>query len=169
MNDVLEFLAPDLATPEVAATAAAWRSPLERALRHAPPEVSDVSLTGKLEVRGDVEGLKPDGFEVVSITADRALVLCDFTRTSEVRERLGKQFLVVDVSGALAGLQVQGETTMRRVTDLDLDTLPAVGPVAHVQAYVLRDEGETFRLFFAQEYGHYLAEVVADAAEGVRP
>ncbi|HEY3068732.1 MAG TPA: hypothetical protein VGJ34_00325 [Gaiellaceae bacterium] len=165
---VLEFLSPDLATPDVAATVGAWRSPLERALRHAPPEVADVSLTGKLEVRGNVEGLEPDGFEVVGVTPDRALVLCDFTRTAEVRERLGERFLVVDVSGALAGLRVQGETLMRRLTDFDLEALPAVGPVAHVQAYVLRDEAQTFRLFFAQEYGHYLAEVVVDAAEGLR-
>jgi len=63
---------------------------------------------------------------------------------------------------------VRGETLMRRLTDLDLDALPAVGAVAHVQAYVIRDVGDTFRLFFPQEYGHYLAEVVIDAAEGLR-
>jgi hypothetical protein len=57
---------------------------------------------------------------------------------------------------------------MRRLTDLDLGALPAVGALAHVQAYVLRDEGETFRFFFPQEYGHYLAEVVIDTAEGLR-
>ena len=57
---------------------------------------------------------------------------------------------------------------MRRLTDLDLESLPAAGAVAHVQAYVLRDGGDVFRLFFPQEYGHYLAEVVVDAAEGVR-
>jgi sarcosine oxidase gamma subunit len=163
MSEVLEFLSPDLAAAE-----ASWRSPLERALRRAPPEIADISLTGKLEVRGDVDELEPDRFEVVRITPDRALVLCDFTRTGSIRDKLRQQFLTIDVSGALAGLQVEGETLMRRVTDLDLDALPAVGPVAHVQAYVLRDEGQTFRLFFAQEYGHYLAEVVIDAAEGLR-
>jgi sarcosine oxidase gamma subunit len=166
--NVLDFLSPDLATPDVAAGAGAWRSPLERGLRHAAPQVTDVSLTGKLEVRGDVDELEPDGFEVVRVTPDRALVLCDFTRTGSVRDKLQQQFLTIDVSGALAGLQVQGEALMRRVTDLDLEALPAVGPVAHVRAYVLRDEAQTFRLFFAQEYGHYLAEVLADAAEGIR-
>jgi sarcosine oxidase gamma subunit len=68
----------------------------------------------------------------------------------------------------LAGLQVHGEALMRRLTELDLDELPAVGAVAHVQAYVIRDGGETFRLFFPQEYGDYLAEVVIDTAEGLR-
>ncbi len=56
---------------------------------------------------------------------------------------------------------------LRRATDLDLDRLPAVGSVAHVQTLVLRDDEETFRLFFPQEYGHYLAEVLVDAARGV--
>jgi sarcosine oxidase gamma subunit len=164
----LDFLSPDLARPDLAAAEAAWRSPLERALAQAPPEVADVSLTGKLEVRGDIDELEPDGFELVRVTPTRALVLCDFTRTAAVRESLRRQFLAIDMSAALAGLQVRGETLMRRLTDLDLESLPAVGAVAHVQAYVLRDDGETFRLFFPQEYGHYVAEVVVDAAEGVR-
>jgi hypothetical protein len=164
----LDFLSPDLAKPDAASTSGAWRSPLERALGHAPPEVSDISLTGKLEIRGDIDTIHGDGFEMVKVTATRALVLCDFTRTGELREKLGQQFLTIDMSGAFAGLQVRGETLMRRLTDLDLDALPAVGAVARVQVYVLRDEGETFRLFFPQEYGHYLAEVVIDAAEGLR-
>jgi sarcosine oxidase gamma subunit len=161
--DVLDFLSPDLAAPE-----ARWRSPLERALRHAPSDVTDISLTGKLEIRGDIGTLRSRALELVPITSDRALVLCDFTKTAEIRAKLAERFLVIDRSAALAGLQVRGETLMRRLTDLDLDALPAVGSVAHVLAYVLRDDDETFRLFFPQEYGHYLGEVVVDAAEGVR-
>jgi hypothetical protein len=164
----LEFLSPDLATPDVAATQGAWRSPLERALQGAPPDVSDVSVTGKLEIRGEVGALKTRALDIVPVTAERALVLCDFTKTAEVRAKLSERFLVIDMSAALAGLQVRGETIMRRLTDLDFEALPAVGSVAHVQAYVLRDEGDVFRLFFPQEYGHYLTEVVVDAVEGVR-
>jgi sarcosine oxidase gamma subunit len=163
----LDFLSPDLATPDVAAATGAWRSPLARALQHAATDIVDVSLTGKLEIRGRVGELEPDGFELIRVTPERALVLCDFTRTAQVRQRLAEDYLVVDMSAALAGLQVRGETLMRRLTELDLDALPAVGGVAHVQAYVLRDEAETFRLFFPQEYGHYLAGVVVDAAEGL--
>jgi hypothetical protein len=163
-----DFLSPDLATPDASSASGAWRSPLERALGHAPSEVSDVSLAGKLEVRGPVEELEPDGFDLIRVTPQRALAFCDFTRTAQLREQLAGDYLVIDMSAALAGLQVRGETLMRRLTDLDLDALPAVGAVAHVQSYVLRDEGETFRLFFPQEYGHYLAEVVVDAAEGLR-
>jgi hypothetical protein len=167
MSGTLDFLSPDLATPDVAATQAAWRSPLERALSHAPADVTDVSLTGKLEVRGQIDDLVPKGFEVIRITPDRALVLCDFTRTAQVRQQLSTDFFVTDMSAVFAGLQVRGETLMRRLTDLDLDALPAVGAVAHVQAYMIRDEGEVFRLFFPQEYGDYIAEVVIDTAEGL--
>jgi hypothetical protein len=164
----LDFLSPDLATPDVAAAQGAWRSPLARALEHAPPDVTDISLTGKLEIRGEVGDLRSRALEIVPLTPERALVLCDFTKTGEIRGRLSEHFLVIDMSAALAGLQVRGETLMRRLTDLNLDALPAVGAIAHVQAYVLRDEGDVFRLFFPQEYGDYLAEVVVDAAEGLR-
>jgi sarcosine oxidase gamma subunit len=163
MSEVLAFLSPDQASPE-----AVWRSPLERALADAPAEITDVSLTGKLDVRGNIASLKTRALEIIRLTPERALVLCDFTRTAEVRAKLEERFYVVDLSGTLAGVQVRGETVMRRLTDLDLTALPAVGNVAHVQAYVLRDDAETFRLFFPQEYGHYLAEVVVDAVEGVR-
>jgi sarcosine oxidase gamma subunit len=163
VNELLDFLSPDRADAE-----ARWRSPLERGLEHAPPEIADISLTGKLDVRGDLDSVDAKGVELVRITPERGLVLCDFTKTGDIRARLAAGFLVVDRSAALAGLQLRGEALMRRLTDLDLDSLPAVGAVAHVQAYVLRDDAETFRLFFPQEYGHYLAEVVVDAAEGLR-
>jgi sarcosine oxidase gamma subunit len=162
VTEVLDFLSPDKAAPE-----AVWRSPLERALREAPPEIADVSLTGKLDVRGDVSSLKSRALEIVRLTPERALVLCDFTKTGEIRAKLAERFFVVDMSAVLAGLRVRGETLMRRLTELDLGALPAVGAVAHVQAYVIRDGDETFRLYFPQEYGHYLVEVVIDAAQGV--
>ena len=167
MSETFAFLSPDLATPDVAAAEAAWRSPLERALQHPPAGVVDISLTGKLEVRGDLDSLAADGGELVRISPSRGLVLCDFTKTTRLRRKLEEDFLVVDLSAAYAGLQVRGETLLRRLTDVDLDDLPAVGSVAHVRKVVLRD-AETFRLFFPQEYGHYLAEVVVDAAEGLQ-
>jgi len=71
-----------------------------------------------------------------------------------------------DATGALAGLAVTGERVLRRLTDLDLGSLPAAGPVAHVPAVVLRDGGERFRVYVAQELGHYLAECVLDALAG---
>jgi sarcosine oxidase gamma subunit len=166
VTETFAFLSPDLATPDLAG-ASAWRSPLERALQHAPAGIIDISLTGKLEVRGDVDELDAKGYDIVPLGPERALVICDVTKTARLRDKLAETSLVFDMSGALAGLQVRGETLMRRLTDLDLHTLPAVGSVAHVRAYVLRDDAETFRLFFPQEYGHYLAEVIVDALEGL--
>jgi hypothetical protein len=158
----LDFLSPDLAAPD-----AVWRSPLERALAHAPDGIEDVSRTGVLEVRGDLSGLDADGCEVVKLTAERALVLCDWERVRNTHAKLRQQFRVTDLSAGWAGLRLRGEAVLRRLTDLDPAALPAVGAVAHVQALVLRDDEETFRLFFPQEYGHYVAEVVVDAMKGL--
>jgi sarcosine oxidase gamma subunit len=158
----LDFLSPDLAAPD-----AVWRSPLERALAHAPADMEDLSRTGVLEVRGELDGLDAGDAEVVRLTPDRALVLCPFEEAGRLRTRLaGARRSVVDLSAGWAGLQVQGEALMRRLTDLDLDRLPAMGSLAHVHALVLRD-GETFRLYFPQEYGHSVAEVAIDAAQGL--
>jgi hypothetical protein len=121
---------------------------------------------GKIEIRGDVDAFDVQGVELVRITPRRGLVLCDFTKTVDVLERLRDDFLAIDLSATLAGLQVRGETLMRRITDLDLDALPAAGAVAHIQALVLRD-GDTFRLLFGQEYSDYIAEVVIDAYQGL--
>jgi sarcosine oxidase gamma subunit len=156
----LAFLSPGRASAE-----AAWRSPLERALREAPPGISDLSLTGKIEIRGDLPR-SVKGAELVRITPNRGLVLCDFTKTIELLEKLSQEYVATDVSGTLAGLLVRGEALMRRITDLDLDALPAAGSVSHVQAVVTRD-GDSFAIWFAQEYSDYLAEVVIDAHEGL--
>jgi hypothetical protein len=155
-------------SPARADASAVWRSPLERALADAPPGVRDISRTGKIEVCGEIAELRVDGAEAVWISPQRVLLLCDYDEVDAMRERIGEGFLMIDVTAALAGLEVQGAAVMRRLTDLDLDELPAPGPIAHVQAIVLRDEGETFRFFFPQEYGHYVAEVVVDALEGLQ-
>ncbi len=75
--------------------------------------------------------------------------------------------LAYDVSGGWAGLAIEGERLMRRLTDLDLDKLPAAGPFARVNAIVLRDEGERFRVYVPQELGHDVAVAVLDAMRGL--
>ena len=107
------------------------------------------------------------GAELVHITPTRGLVLCDFTKTVDLLEKLSADYFAVDVSANLAGLSVRGEQVMRRITDLDLDALPAAGAVSHVQAIVTRD-GDSFALWFGQEYSDYIAEVVIDAWEGLQ-
>ena len=160
MNE-LAFLSPGRAS-----ATAVWRSPLERALRDAPREIADLSETGKIEIRGDLPR-SVQGGELVRITPTRGLVLCDFTKTVELLEKLSTDHLAIDVSATLAGLSVRGEALMRRITDLDLDALPAAGAVSHVQAIVTRD-GDSFALWFGQEYSDYLAEVAIDAWKGLQ-
>jgi hypothetical protein len=154
----LAFLSPDRADAGVG-----FASPLARALAGST-EVRDLSRLGKIEVRGDVDAIDVDA-EVARISPRRALVLCDYDRCADLRARLPG--FVIDVTGALAGLEVEGEQVLRRLTDLDLDALPAAGKVAEVPAVVLRD-GDRFRVFFPQEYGHYVAEVVLDVLAGLR-
>ena len=158
----LDFLSPSLAR------SGGYRSPLERALRNPPEGIRDLSRTGKLEVRGELgEASFPEGTEAVRITSSRVLILCPYEDAPRIRAELGGSFLsVVDLTGALAGLELSGLRLFRRLTDLDPENLPATGSVARVPAIVLGG-GERFRLFFPQEYADYLAEVVLDSVEGL--
>jgi hypothetical protein len=123
---------------------------------------TDVSLLGKLEVHGGV----PDG--AISIGIDRGLLVVDGDPRAE-RDRLTAEgYRVYDLTSALAGLEVEGEQLMRRLTELDLDALPAVGSVARGTPAVIERVGpERFRLFVPQELAQYVAEVVNDQAEGL--
>jgi hypothetical protein len=138
-------------------------SPLARALVGAEG-IADLSLLGKLEVRRvDVHGLVCEA-TVVPITSTRALVICANVDRDRVLRTLPDT--VVDLTAAFAGIAVEGEELMRRLTDLDLGALPATGRVARVPAIVNR-EGTTFQIFFAQEYGDSVVELVRDVHEGL--
>jgi hypothetical protein len=166
----LEFLSPRPAAstpfdPQLA-------SPLRRALE-APRlgiALEDLSLTlAKFEVRGDLEAIG-SGADMIRISERRGLVLGPYVESAKLEARLRKRLAtVLDQTGALAALRIEAAdaaTLMRRLTDLDLDALPAVGAVARVPALV-RGGGEEFELFWPQEYGHYLALVVIDTADGL--
>jgi sarcosine oxidase gamma subunit len=147
------------------------RSPLERALRPVPRGIrlEDLSLAlAKLEVRGDLDAL--DRVDLIRITPRRGLVLAPAAKGEALEQRLRKQVAtVIDRTGALAGLRIEGAraaTLLRRLTELDLERLPAAGAVARVPTLV-RGGGKKYELFWPQEYGHYLAQVVLDAAEGL--
>ena len=84
-----------------------------------------------------------------------------------VQRRLLRLGEAAEARAGLAGLQVTGEQLLRRLTDLDLDKLPATGLLAHVRATVFRD-GDEFQIFFPQEYADHVAEVVLDALAGLR-
>jgi hypothetical protein len=70
----------------------------------------------------------------------------------------------------VAGLELEGPKAaqlLARLTELDLDTLPAVGAVAEVRMLIERPAATRFRLWFGQELADYVGEVVVDTAEGV--
>jgi sarcosine oxidase gamma subunit len=147
------------------------RSPLDGALRAVPPGIRlhDLSLVlAKFEVRGDLDAVA--GAELIRITPRRGLVLAAEADGEALQARLrGQVATVIDRTGALAALRLEGRdaaTLLRRLTDLDLERLPAAGAVARVPALV-RGGGEAFELFWPQEYGHYLAQVVVDTAAGL--
>jgi hypothetical protein len=127
--------------------------------------IRDLSLLGKLEVRGtDVDALEVDA-EVIRIAPRRALVVCESERRDELARALPG--LVVDMTAAYAGIEVAGEQLMRRLTDLDLTALPAAGKVATVQTFVSRN-GDRFRLFFAREVAESVVAIVRREQEGLR-
>lgn len=140
-------------------------APAVSPLDHVEPRAfRDVSALGKLEIRGGI----PDG--AIPIGHDRSLLVVDGDVRAE-RDRLTEEgYRVYDMTAALAALEVEGAQLMRRLTELDLDALPAIGSIARgTPALIERLEGDRFRLFVPQELGQYVAEVVDDIAEGLRP
>lgn len=165
----LDFLSPDAAIAHDGSLPA-MASPLRRALAHGGAHLADLSGLGKAEVRGELSDADvPPGAEALRIASRRHLVISAYEDGARVRAHLASPGrLVVDQTGALAGLAVRGERLMRRLTDLDLTALPAAGMVAQAPAVLARGPGEEeYRLFVPQELGHHLVEVVLDAEQGL--
>jgi heterotetrameric sarcosine oxidase gamma subunit len=77
----------------------------------------------------------------------------------------------LDLSAGYGVLELAGPkvaTLLRRLTDLDLERLPAAGAVAHVRAILIHDGEQTYRLLVEQELADYILEVVLDAIEPLR-
>jgi hypothetical protein len=133
-------------------------SPLRQALG---PGVVDVSHLPKLELRGAVDSVAPAaGQELLRISPTRALLIGPGPAPEGVRS--------YDMTTALAAFELTGEDALRRLTALDLDRLPTAGGFAGgIRAIVQRRDGETFRVFVAQELGHSTVEVVLDTLRGL--
>ncbi|HLF68742.1 MAG TPA: hypothetical protein VI503_05300 [Gaiellaceae bacterium] len=159
----LAFLSPSHCEPGTLA------SPLARALDGVDPAlVEDVSLQGKVEIRGDVDQVEPAyGEELVRLSPRRGFLLTEGDPVAAAERLRAQGALAYDVSAGYAGLALRGERLMRRLTDLDLDRLPAAGPFSRVAAIVLRGEGERFRVYVHQELGHDVAGAVLDAIAGL--
>jgi hypothetical protein len=157
------FLSPSRCEP------AALASPLARALAGIDPAlVEDLSLQGVVELRGDVAVVEPaEGDELLRLSPGRGFLLTEGDPTVAVERLRAQGVLAYDLTGGYAGLALHGEQLMRRLTDLDLERLPAAGPFARVPALVFRDDGERFRVYVAQELGHDVAGAVLDTMAGL--
>lgn len=159
----LSFLSPSRCQPGTTT------SPLRRVLEDVDPAVvQDLWLDGKVEIRGDLGLVEPlAGEELVRLSPHRGFLFTQDDPAGAVERLRAQGVLAYDATGALAGFVVEGERLMRRLTDLDLDKLPTAGPFARVNAIVLRDNGERFRVYVAQEVGHDVALAVLDAVAGL--
>lgn len=157
------MLSPGFLSPDLCDSGVRLVSPLERALAGVDPgRIRDLSHLGKLEVRGDVTQ-----FEGHVLGPRQGLYVHDGP-TAELRDSFAARgFSVIDQTAAYAAIEVHGEDLLRRLTDLDLDALPASGLFARVRGIVTRGGGDAFVVFVAQEHGHYVCEAVLDALEGL--
>jgi hypothetical protein len=144
-------------------------SPLRRALEGADPAtVRDLSLEGVVEIRGDVSALEAGtGEELVTLSSRRAFLFTGDDPADVVERARASGTLAYDATGALAGVAIADERVLRRLTDLDLESIPAAGPFARVTALLRRGADGWFRVYVQQELGHYVAEAVLDTLAGL--
>ena len=149
----LEFLSVDEARPDGRFRPLA-RSPMERRLREAGAEFEE--RDGRL-VATRVPGEEKHLVAIRDVTHDPSnrLLLGGVSEPPETPAG----FAAIEIAGPGAGM------ALRRLTEMPLDDLPAVGAVAHIRCWVFREREDAYRLLFEQEYGHYLWDVVLDAAE----
>ena len=144
-------------------------SPLRRALEGSDPAaVRDLSLEGIVELRANVAAVSPGaGEELVTLSPRRAFLFTGDDPADVAERARAAGALAYDASGALAGIAIANEQVMRRLTDLDLDSIPTAGPFAHVTALFRRGSDGWFHVHVQQELGHYVAEAVLDALKGL--
>ena len=152
-------------------------SPLQRALGQVgwsaylgdPAKVRDLSLEGVVELRGDLDAVPMSrGEELVRLSSGRGFLFTADDPVAVVARARTAGALAYDATGALAGLAIASEQIMRRLTDLDLDSIPTAGPFAHVTALFRRGADGWFQVYVQQELGHYVAEAVLDTMAGLQ-
>ncbi|MCE3287033.1 MAG: hypothetical protein K0S64_639 [Gaiellaceae bacterium] len=133
-----------------------------------PEQVRDLSLEGVVEVRGNASAVSPGaGEELVTLSPRRAFLFTGGDPAEVVARVRGQGALAYDATGALAGIAIANERVLRRLTDLDLDSIPTAGPFARVSAVFRRGTDGWFHVYVQQELGHYVAEAVLDALAGL--
>jgi hypothetical protein len=157
----LAFLSPSSAGPEVTIV-----SPLSRALA---PGLHDVSHLGKIELRGPSDTFVPEsGEELLRLSPSLALLVVDGSPAAALQRLAAAGIRAYDLTAALAAFEVEGDDALRRLTELDPDSFPAVGSVARGTRAVFDARGcGRYRIFVSQELGHYVAEVAGDTLRGL--
>ena len=86
-------------------------SPLRRALEGAEgSRIGDLSLDGKVEIRGDLSLFEIDGAgELIWLTPRRGLLLVEGDPIERARQVREQGLLAYDMTAALAGLELEGE------------------------------------------------------------
>jgi hypothetical protein len=166
----VNFLSPSRCAPETLV------SPLARSLGRVgwsaylgdPEQVRDLSLEGIVEVRGDLDRVSAlEGEELVRLSPRRGFLFTGGDAADVAGRIRGEGVLAYDATGALAGLAIASEQVLRRLTDLDLDSIPTAGPFARVSALFRRGLDGWFHVYVQQELGHYVAEAVLDTLAGL--
>jgi hypothetical protein len=145
-------------------------SPLRRVLEGADPAVvRDLSLEGIVEIRGDVTLITggPGDEPLMGLSPRRAFLFTDGDPSEHVQRLRAAGLLAYDATGAYAGLAIRDERVLRRLTDVDLASIPTAGPFAHASALFSRGDDGWVHVYVHQELGHYVAEAVLDAIEGL--
>ena len=160
----MRFLSPTYCEPGTIV------SPLRRALEDADPAVvRDLSLEGVVEVRGDLDAVGLEAAdELVRLSPRRGFLFTGSDPAAAVDRLRASGVLAYDATGALAGIAIADEQVLRRLTDLDLDRIPAGGPFARVTALFRRGPDGWFHVYVQQELGHYAAQAVVDAVAGLQ-
>ena len=139
-------------------------------LRHATaPGVDDVSHLGKVELRSPPGSFEPAaGEELLRLSPSLALLVVDGSPVPALDRLAQAAVRAYDMTAALAAFELRGEDALRRLTELDPATFPAVGSIARgTRAIFDAREGGRYRIFVPQELGHYVAEVAADVLRGL--
>ena len=151
-------------------------SPLQRALGRdgwsayvgEPAPVRDLSLEGIVEIRGNVAAVAAEaGEELLRLSPRRAFLFTAGDAAAAAERVRAAGVLAYDMTGAYAGMAIADERVLRRLTDLDLEQIPTVGPFAHVSALFRRGADGWIHVYVQQELGHYAAEAVLDALAGL--
>ncbi len=153
-------------SPSSAGAGVVFASPLRHAVG---PGLDDVSQLGKIELRSPTGSFAPEkGDELLRLSPSLALLVTQGSPAPALEQLARLGLRAYDMTAALAALEFTGEDALRRLTELDPASFPAVGSIARETRAIFDARGDgRYRVFVPQELGHYVAEVVLDVLRGL--